>query len=374
MFTTASKFFFAIAAISLVPMGADRVLRAFLGQAVFHFGYNQVMVLVGVGTVSFVLGVVVMSFRDGTIPATGSLAGAGASVIASAPRPPAPATGSSMWPLVGAFGVVVAAVGLVVDTRICWFGLVILLATLGEWMVQAWADRASADPAYNTGIRNRLMHPIEFPLFGAVIVGVVVFAFSRVMLALNENAAIVVFAMIGVVVVAGAVLLTTRPHFSKNAMAALALAGGAVLLAGAISGVASGEQKVTAETENVRNASNAVANKSATIATVVRTADGSLRIFVDGRPTGLLTVPRSLFADLLFRNDAPGAAKLETVVQKSVTLADGTSALEPETLETVTIDTGKTQLLTVRYPKPGQYEITAVAVDGSEQKAAVLVP
>ena len=48
-------------------------------------------------------------------------------------------------------------------------GLVVLL----EWMVSAWADRASGDEAANRRIRNRIMYPLEIPVFGAI--GMVLF-------------------------------------------------------------------------------------------------------------------------------------------------------------------------------------------------------
>jgi len=30
--------------------------------------------------------------------------------------------------------------------------------------VQSWSERASADSAYNAGLRKRLLHPLEFPI------------------------------------------------------------------------------------------------------------------------------------------------------------------------------------------------------------------
>src|SRR5215213_3672502 len=74
-----------------------------------------------------------------------------------------PRVSPSMWPLIGAFGAGLMAIGLVYDRR--WFlgGLVVLIATTIEWTVQAWSDRASDDPDYNARVRGRILHPLEFP-------------------------------------------------------------------------------------------------------------------------------------------------------------------------------------------------------------------
>ena len=54
-------------------------------------------------------------------------------------------------------------------------------------MLQAWAERASADARYNSAVRERMAGPLEFPLAGAVAVGILVYAFSRIMLWLSKT-------------------------------------------------------------------------------------------------------------------------------------------------------------------------------------------
>ena len=102
------------------------------------------------------------------------------------------------------------------DTRLFIVGLVIVGLSVVEWAVQSWADRASADPVYNDRVRGRLMHPLEFPVAGLLCGGLIVFGFSRVMVALSKNGAIVVFAVVGVIVMGLAVLLGTRPKVSRT--------------------------------------------------------------------------------------------------------------------------------------------------------------
>ena len=90
-----------------------------------------------------------------------------------------------------------AGIGMALDTRLFIVGLVIVGLSVVEWAVQSWADRASTDPVYNDRVRGRLMHPLEFPVAGLLCGGLIVFGFSRVMVALSKNGAIVVFAVVG---------------------------------------------------------------------------------------------------------------------------------------------------------------------------------
>ena len=127
------------------------------------------------------------------------------------PRPPPAAAGTaSMWPLVAGLGVTMLVVGAVTLQAITVIGIIVLLAATAEWMVLAWSDRASADPAYNTEVRERIALPLELPILGAVGVGVIIYSISRVMLGLpTKDGAVVAF-----VVVAALVLLIGDPDLA----------------------------------------------------------------------------------------------------------------------------------------------------------------
>src|SRR6056297_3025624 len=80
----------------------------------------------------------------------------------AAARPPA----DSIWPMAFALGAVVLTVGLVTYQAVFIVGVVLLLAAGAEWTAEAWAERASADEAYNAQVRSRIANPLEFPLEG----------------------------------------------------------------------------------------------------------------------------------------------------------------------------------------------------------------
>jgi hypothetical protein len=109
--------------------------------------------------------------------------------------------------------------------------------------VQAWADRATGDPATNRQIRNRLMFPIELPLFGALAVGVVVLAISRVFLTASAEAAVWIAVAFAALVLAIGALIAARPRLNADVIAAvLAVLAVAVIGAG-ITAAALGERE-----------------------------------------------------------------------------------------------------------------------------------
>ena len=203
MFTTGSKFYFGLA------------FAAVVAGIVYWFDTNLeffgVIVLLSLVAVAAFVGGVVIAFRDADVraPVVEATSAADAEGTGRGPR-----VSPSMWPLIGAFGAGLVVIGLVYDRR--WFvgGLLVLVATTIEWVVQAWSDRASDDPEYNARIRGRLLHPLEFPILGALAVGLVIFGFSRVMLAIPKSAAVAVFIGLGAVVLVIAAVLSAPRRVS----------------------------------------------------------------------------------------------------------------------------------------------------------------
>ena len=184
MVGTGSRLFFAYTVLALLgaavyglASGGDVVgvlTLGYKGGVGEHFGYS-VLVLLGASTL--VLGLFSVVLRDADPDATAALQ---ASDVLPEVAPPASA---SPWPLVGAFGLVVTALGLVVGAGLFVLGLVLLAVTAVEWAVQVWADRATGDPEVNRAIRNRLMAPLEIPVGAVLVILFVVLGISRVLLA-----------------------------------------------------------------------------------------------------------------------------------------------------------------------------------------------
>ena len=132
--------------------------------------------------------------------------------------------------------------GLVTSSLLFLFGVILGIVVLLEWMVSSWAERATGDADVNRRIRNRMMNPIEIPLFGAIGVAVLVLCVSRVLLAVSETGA-PIFAMgVAIVVLAAGTAYATAPRAGRTIVAILCVLGGLGVLAGGVIGAAEGSR------------------------------------------------------------------------------------------------------------------------------------
>lgn len=249
MLTPGFKLFFGLGALAAVgaiiygvatgdPAGADYlgvvdrdawkgvVSLGWQGGIGEHTGFIVLFfaALVGCG-----LGCMLVAFRDADAESVGELAPNGETPPSVAPSEP------SYWPVLSAFAVAVTVIGLVTHAAIFVIGLILVGVVGFEWMITAWADRATGDAAANRALRNRLMNPIEIPLLGAAGVAVLVVGGSRVLLAVSEFSAVWIAAGVSAVILLVAMLFAARPHIAKSVITAvLAFAAVAVVAAGIV--------------------------------------------------------------------------------------------------------------------------------------------
>jgi hypothetical protein len=239
MTTPATRFYFALAAIAWLgalvygvgsggtPIGV--VSLGWSGGVGDHLGYS---ILIGLAATAFAVGVLTAVMID-LLPRTAR--SAEDTPLADAPANAAP------WPVVGAFGAGVLAIGAVSSSVLFIAGAVVLGVTLVEWVVQSWADQATGDPEVNASIRSRLMSPIEVPVTGLLIIAFVVLGLSRVLLAVSKDGSAILAIAVGIVVLALAVLIATG-KLNTNVISGLLLFGAVAVLAGGIVGAAVGER------------------------------------------------------------------------------------------------------------------------------------
>jgi hypothetical protein len=334
MFTTGSRLFFGGAALT----GALSFVYLFTGAN----GHPEVFGFWTLMTLCFVfvfLGGITIAGRDGDVAvATGS-----ADVVAAAPASRGP------WPAVGAFGLLLAALGLVDDKRIFLAGIaVIALATL-EWTVAAWADRASADPAYNRTARSVLARPLEFSVLAALVGIFVVVGFSRILVAASEKGAVAIFAAFAAVIFIEAIVYAASPRAGKAVGITMLAFVAAAVLAFGIAGISAGERGFDVRTGPEKKASNFVSDKSSVVADLLFSA-GSLN-----QPA--LTVPKGATLSLLFRN--------KDTDRRSLVLVTGVdSAKNPIKVATDLIGPDKATILTFKIAKAGKYDLTVVDDSG----------
>ena len=252
MVTPASKFFFAGTFAALVAavaygIGTDGDLlgvttAGLMGPVGDVAGYT---VLVAIATVLLLLGTTSSVLRDADPEVQAATAR-----LETLPPVVAP-TNVSYWPVLGALGAVVAAVGLVASPVLFVVGLMGVGLVLLEWMVSAWAERATGDPSVNRQIRNRLMYPLEIPVIGALGTLVFVVSISRILLTVSRIGSSVVAIVIAALVLAVGFLVAYRPRLGKDAIAGVLVLFAAVVVVGGVIGAASGSREfVHEEPEN----------------------------------------------------------------------------------------------------------------------------
>lgn len=298
----------------------------------------------------------------------------------------------SLWPLLAAIGATTVTLGLVTYPAIFVLGMIAILAAAIEWLVQGWSERASKSTEYNADARNVMVDPLELPVAGAIGAGVIVYAFSRVMLGLpTKSATVVAFAVVAALVLAVGTLVGFRPGISRSTLTgAFSIAAVVLVAGGAIAGL-NGEREthphhtpgdlaeenecVGEETEADEKASQTVAGKSNVAAELI--FDGStMTADVPGFDGNFdtLTLPRSNPNNIMFRNESDHEARVLIELHPSID-ASG-SPTGPERLCSALVEEGGVQFLTVLFTQPSfaldePYAFTVVGTDASVE---VVVP
>lgn len=220
MFTTASKWFFGLGAVSFLlgdvygySTGGTRLgplTGGYWGAVGDHLGYTLLML---VGLAATFLGVTSLVTRDANPSALAALAGTDEPPAAVAPAHLTP------WPVVGAFGVALVVLGLAISNVLFIVGCFVLIGVLVEWMVLAWSDGATGDPGTNLLVRRRLMAPFEVPLAGFLVVAGSVAAFSRLLLTSSQLGAVWVATGLGVAILTLGAVIAAKPKLSPNVVA-----------------------------------------------------------------------------------------------------------------------------------------------------------
>ena len=306
MFTTGSKFLIGSAVFAII--------------ATIAYGISQDGVM---GTIGLASAAAALSFLAGVNLFThdSNVSGSDASAVETCSANE-PAPGNSVWPMAFALGAVVFAVGLVTYQAVFIVGVVLLLAAGAEWTAQAWAERASVEAAHNSEVRSRIANPLEFPLAAAIGVGLIVYAFSRIMLWLSKTNTVIALGVLGAIVVTTAFIIAYRPGIkSRVAVSVIGVGVLALVVGGAAAGL-DGERDVhekettvelahegicdsPEEFEADHDASQSVAATAAVAATFTLNEAGELSFEVNGpQPEGAtaLTLPRSNTNNVLFSN------------------------------------------------------------------------
>ncbi len=376
MFTTGSKFLIGASVVALIA------------TVVYGIGQGGVLGTVGLASATAsLIGLATLNalLRDSNVFSDDPAPVETSSAAQFAPPP-------SVWPLGFAFGAVIVAVGLISYQSIVIIGFVALVATGAEWAVQAWSERASGNVEHNAAVRSRLSNPLEYPVGGAAAIGVIVFAFSRVMLWLSKTNTTIAFSVLAAVVLAVGFFIAFRPKLGMGAVGGVMAVGAiAVVAAGAAAGL-DGERDIPVfETTSVwqqeailhpaeyaegaeagshpaglicespeefpeadEDVSQTVASKSGSYQ-VFLTEDGTIAFDVPGPieegPAGMV-IPRSNPTNVIFRNQSDEHRRLSLDRGTQTVEVEGEDAIVRDQICTTLIEPGGAQLLTVKVDQP----------------------
>jgi hypothetical protein len=309
------------------------------------------MVLLSVALAAFFLGCMAVAYRDASVPASvGASSAADAEGEYGNENPVSP----SGWPLVGGFALALTAIGLVTERFVFLAGIFLLAAVTIEWMVRAWSDRASSDQGYNQSLRDHVLRPIEYPLFALLGGAVVVLGFSRVLLAISKDAAVIVFIVFGAALLLGAIVSTISRERAGGFGAVLLLVLGVCVIVAACVAVGIGERDFHAAAEEKESSRpNTVSDQASTCA----------RVTVQGNQMtpNQFILPKALVCNILFTNADDG-------VKRRLVLETG----EGTQIETGLVTGPSRQVLTAYLPNPGVYQLK-VEGDGDEIVGSVTV-
>jgi hypothetical protein len=283
-------------------------------------------------------------------------------------------TRTSMWPLVTVVGVVLLILGLVVAQIYFILGIVVVLAALTEWLVLSWSESASDDVAHNESARHRLLHPIEFPVIATLGLGVIIFSFSRIMLAISKSAGAVVFMVVATLVLLVGTWFALRPALKTALVSGICVIGAVGIVAGGIGGTGAGLRTDLAEAaaeghythrecgEKKSKYFDKKAMKTLSLrsnaAAIIELRDGKLSAVVNGfaTPQRSVTAARGNPVTFIFRNF--DSAERRMVASLGSAMPAGTAEAgddeHSDKNETCTqlIPQGAEQGLTITYNKP----------------------
>jgi hypothetical protein len=378
----------------MIPVGSRLLIGATVLTAlvatlygVTNGGSLGTMGLISAATGLAVLATINLYTRDADVSALDETALTNAPAAHRAPWP-------SLWPAVAALGAVLVVIGLVTYPVVFVLGIVALLAATIEWMMQAWAERASGDAGYNSEVRERFAHPAEFPVLAALAFGVIVYSFSRIMLWLSKEGGPAAFGLIAALILIAGFLVAMRRNLDTKVVGGVAAVAVIALVAGGVVAALDGEREMhehetiedvaaagecgETETEADEHASQSVSDKANLFAEITLADNETLsatELDIPGETT-TLTFQRANPTNVLFVNESDNQRRLVLEYAVRAENAEGDIVAVPAHECTALVEEGGSQLLTFTIDLPstafGPFQFVVPGVEG--QTIGVIVP
>lgn len=149
---------------------------------------------------------------------------------------------ASVWPLVAAAGLGILAAGAAVDALLGAGVIVGLIATFA-WLAQVWREHPSWTQEMTDRLNDRFVVPVGLPGTVIALVGIGVVSFSRLLLAVNKNAAAVIALLAALGIMAGCAFVASRERMGRAALTGLSTFAVVTVVAAGIAGAVKGERE-----------------------------------------------------------------------------------------------------------------------------------
>jgi hypothetical protein len=205
-----------------------------------HFGAT-LLVIVAIAAVAYAVVASLQPVREGEVEPP---VPADAPPVAMRPMSEPSNVGASAFPLVAAVGLVLAGVAAAAGALAFYLAAALLLVAAGGWLGQAFAEHPLVTPRLGDRVSRRATSPFTYPVLALLLGAVVAISVSRIYLAVDEKAAIVVSGLVATLLFVGCLALASGRNVGRRLTAGLAgLALVSVVGAGAAS-AAKGERTI----------------------------------------------------------------------------------------------------------------------------------
>lgn len=212
-----------------------------------------------------------------------------------------------------------------------------------------------------------MLHPLEFPVLGAIGLAVIVYSFSRIMLFASKQAGPAIFGTMAALLLLCGFLFATQASVKKSVIAGVCtIAALGLVSTGAVMAI-DGERHIeahptiledpavcssNAETEVDEKASQSLAAKSNVAATIFYD-DGKLYAEVIGLrgPQTTITLPRSTNSYIVFRNLSEEEVRLTAHMGAFEVDVNGTPVVQKPVTCTALVEKDGRQFLELTFPK-----------------------
>jgi plastocyanin len=231
MINSAARFYFGVAFVAIVAAVAYNGVVSDRAGALLFFFVFLAAALTGLATVG------------SWVPDRARWIGPDAPPPEEVVLGPSVAPKPSNWPIVAGAALGVLGLGLSLGADMLIVGMVAAVIAAGGWLGQAFREDRTFTRREGARIWERVVGPIGVPLGALALIGFIVICISRVLLAVNEHAAVVVAIVVAIVVLSAFAFLASRPRATSTVMGMLGGLAVVALASAGIAGASTGERQ-----------------------------------------------------------------------------------------------------------------------------------